>query len=45
LPVTRPDLHFLYAVFEETLIILAFALEIRRAWRALGTMPAVASAG
>jgi hypothetical protein len=27
----RPDLHFLYAVFEETLIIVAFVREIHRA--------------
>ena len=30
LPIARPDLHFFYAVFEETVIILAFVLEIRR---------------
>jgi hypothetical protein len=31
LPILRPDLHFLYAVFEETLIVIAFVTEIRRA--------------
>ncbi len=30
LPILRPDLHFLYAVFEEALLILAYATEIRR---------------
>ncbi len=29
LPITRPDLHFLYAVFEETLLVLAYARELR----------------
>ena len=35
LPIARPDLHFFYAVFEETVIILAFALEVRRAQKKL----------
>lgn len=30
LPIARPDLHFFYAVFEEALLILAYATEIRR---------------
>jgi hypothetical protein len=45
LPISRPDLHFLYAVFEETLIVVAFAREIRHAQRNMGPVPAVASAG
>ncbi len=45
LPIMRPDLHFLYAVFEETLIVVAFAREIRLAQRKSGMVPAVASAG
>jgi hypothetical protein len=46
LPIMRPDLHFLYAVFEETLIIVAFVVEIRRAQGTVGgTVPALASAG
>jgi hypothetical protein len=31
LPLTRPDLHFLYNLIEPIPLVLAFALEIRRA--------------
>ncbi len=46
LPITRPDLHFFYAVFEETLIVVAFVLEVRRAQSKLplpATAPAVSN--
>ncbi len=43
LPITRPDLHFLYAVFEETVIVVAFVLEIRRAQRKAAPVPAAAA--
>ena len=48
LPIARPDLHFFYAVFEETLIVVAFILEVRRAQSKPArpaTVPAVGSAG
>ncbi len=40
LPITRPDLHFYYAVFEESLLVFAYLLETRRLQR----KPALAAA-